>query len=87
MREILSRWLEGQLGFNSFYDSSFLPLGGTWLMLWEITGNLIWQLSWKQSIVPVSSLCDMLLESTMQYNMALLELKMSVSVTWLANRH
>ena len=39
------------------------------------------QLSWKQSIVPVSSLCDMLLESTMQYNMALLELKMSVSVT------
>ena len=38
-------------------------------------------LSRKQNIVPVSSLCDMLLESTMQYNMALLELKMSVSVT------
>ena len=27
MREILSRWLQGQLGFNLFYDSSFPP---TW---------------------------------------------------------
>ena len=27
MREILSWWLEGQLGFNLFYDSSFSP---TW---------------------------------------------------------
>ena len=50
-------------------------------MLYKITGNLNWQLSWKQNIVPVSSLCDMLLESTMQYNTPLLQLKMSVSVT------
>lgn len=27
MREVLSRWLHGQLGFNLFYDSSFSP---TW---------------------------------------------------------
>ena len=33
IKEIISRWLEGQLGFNLFYDSSFLPLRGTWLML------------------------------------------------------
>ena len=27
-REILSRWLAGQLGFNLFYDSSFSPTWG-----------------------------------------------------------
>ena len=67
MRAMLSRWLQGQLGFNLFYESSFST-------------------TWKNIMVAdelEAKYCpsDMLLESTMQYNMALLELKMSVSVT------
>ena len=64
---MLSRWLQDQLGFNLFYESSFST---TWK-------NIMVADELEAKYGP----SDMLLESTMQYNMALLELKMSVSVT------
>ena len=81
---------EGNLVFPSciqlFYDSSFSP---TWRNMVDALRNygesqLTAKLEAKNCTM--SSLCDMLLEFTMQYNMAL-PVKMSVSVTRLANRH